>query len=109
MRLALEQGDRLEWAAMDERFHRCLVEQCGNERIRRVVFNVWDQSHRARMLAAPLRPIPTESTRNTAPCWKRPSAAMTAWLTSCTARIAIAAWSKSSGCSSVIRSDIFRQ
>lgn len=61
MRLALEQGDRHEWAAMDERFHRCLVEQCGNERIRRVVFNVWDQSHRARMLAAPLRPIPTES------------------------------------------------
>jgi DNA-binding GntR family transcriptional regulator len=61
MRLALEQGDRHEWAAMDERFHRRLVEQCGNERIRRVVFNVWDQSHRARMLAAPLRPIPTES------------------------------------------------
>lgn len=61
MRLALERGDRHEWAAMDERFHRCLVEQCGNERIRRVVFNVWDQSHRARMLAAPLRPIPTES------------------------------------------------
>ena len=61
MRIALEQGDRQEWAAMDERFHRCLVEQCGNERIRRVVFNVWDQSHRARMLAAPLRPTPTES------------------------------------------------
>jgi DNA-binding GntR family transcriptional regulator len=61
MRLALEQGDRRAWAAMDERFHRRLVEQCGNERIRRVVFNVWDQSHRARMLAAPLRPIPTES------------------------------------------------
>lgn len=61
MRRALEQGDWHEWAAMDERFHRCLVEQCGNERIRRVVFNVWDQSHRARMLAAPLRPIPTES------------------------------------------------
>jgi DNA-binding GntR family transcriptional regulator len=61
MRLALERGDRHEWAVMDERFHRCLVEQCGNERIRRVVFNVWDQSHRARMLAAPLRPIPTES------------------------------------------------
>jgi DNA-binding GntR family transcriptional regulator len=61
MRLALEQGDRHTWAAMDERFHRYLVEQCGNERIRRVVFNVWDQSHRARMAAAPLRPIPTES------------------------------------------------
>jgi DNA-binding GntR family transcriptional regulator len=61
MRLALEQGDRRTWATMDERFHRCLVEQCGNERIRRVVFNVWDQSHRARMLAAPLRTIPTES------------------------------------------------
>src|SRR5262245_16855069 len=61
MRLALDRGDRHEWAAMDERFHRRLVEQCGNERIRRVVFNVWDQSHRARILAAPLRPIPTES------------------------------------------------
>ena len=61
MRLALEQGDRRNWAEMDERFHRRLVEQCGNERIRRVVFNVWDQSHRARMLAAPLRQMPTES------------------------------------------------
>ena len=61
MRLALEQGDRRMWAAMDERFHRRLVEHCGNERIRRVVFNVWDQSHRARMLAAPLRRAPTES------------------------------------------------
>ena len=40
---------------MDERFHRRLVEQCGNERIRRVVFNVWDQSHRARMLAQRFR------------------------------------------------------
>ena len=42
MRLALERGDRHEWAATDERFHRSLVEQCGNARIRRVVFNVWD-------------------------------------------------------------------
>lgn len=63
MKLALEQGDRRAWAEMDERFHRRLVEQCGNERIRRVVFNVWDQSHRARMLAAPLRHMPMESYR----------------------------------------------
>ena len=61
MGAALELGDLNTWAAMDERFHRRLVEHCGNGRICRVVFNVWDQSHRARILTAPLRPTPTDS------------------------------------------------
>ena len=61
MGAALELGDLNTWAAMDERFHRRLVEHCGNGRICRVAFNVWDQSHRARILTAPLRPTPTES------------------------------------------------
>lgn len=61
MKAALERGDRLGWAEMDEKFHRLIVEHCGNNRIRRVIFNVWDQSHRARIFTAPLRPAPTES------------------------------------------------
>jgi DNA-binding GntR family transcriptional regulator len=61
MGAALELGDLNTWAAMDELFHRRLVEHCGNGRICRVVFNVWDQSHRARILAAPLRSAPTKS------------------------------------------------
>lgn len=63
MAAALERRDVYEWAAMDERFHRLLVEHCGNGRICRVAFNVWDQSHRARLLTAPLRPPPVESYR----------------------------------------------
>jgi DNA-binding GntR family transcriptional regulator len=58
---ALKEGDVFTWAAMDGKFHRVLVENCGNSRIIRVIFNVWDQSHRARMLAAPLRRVPAES------------------------------------------------
>lgn len=61
MAAALARHDIYTWAAMDERFHRLLVEHCGNGRIARVVSNVWDQSHRARLLTAPLRPPPTES------------------------------------------------
>ncbi len=61
MAAALEQGDRQTWAKMDGEFHRVLVENCGNSRIVRVIFNIWDQSHRARLLAAPLRSIPSES------------------------------------------------
>jgi DNA-binding GntR family transcriptional regulator len=63
MATALAAGKIEVWAEMDERFHRGLVEQCGNRRITRVVLNVWDQSHRARLLTAPLRPEPTESYR----------------------------------------------
>jgi DNA-binding GntR family transcriptional regulator len=58
---AVQRGDMFTWAEMDEKFHRLLVENCGNSRIIRVIFNVWDQSHRARMLAAPLRSVPVES------------------------------------------------
>lgn len=58
---ALAAEDLKGWAAMDELFHRRLVEHCGNSRVIRVTFNVWDQSHRARILTAPLRPRPTES------------------------------------------------
>jgi DNA-binding GntR family transcriptional regulator len=61
MGAALELGDLNTWTAMDERFHRRLVEHCGNGRICRVAFNVWDQSHRARILTAPLRPTRTDS------------------------------------------------
>ena len=61
MASALESSDMLAWAELDGAFHRLMVENCGNSRITKVIFNIWDQQHRARMLAAPLRSIPAES------------------------------------------------
>jgi DNA-binding GntR family transcriptional regulator len=49
------------WANADDRFHRLLVERCGNSRIRRMTQTVADQSHRTRMLTLKLRPKPTNS------------------------------------------------
>jgi len=58
---ALERDDLDTWAAMDGRFHSLIIENCGNSRIARVTWNVWDQSHRARLVTAKLRPRPTHS------------------------------------------------
>lgn len=58
---ALQAGDLDSWAQMDERFHRLLVEHCGNARLKRVVRSIWDQSHRARMLTMSYRPRPVRS------------------------------------------------
>jgi DNA-binding GntR family transcriptional regulator len=62
MAAAIGAGDRAAWAAADEDFHRGLLELCGNARLAAMVMQVWDQSHRARLLTLNLRPLPTAST-----------------------------------------------
>jgi DNA-binding GntR family transcriptional regulator len=62
MAAAIGTGDRQAWAAADEAFHRNLLELCGNHRLAAMVMQVWDQSHRARMVTLNLRPLPEAST-----------------------------------------------
>lgn len=61
MKTALERDDLDAWARADDRFHRALVERCGNSRLARAVATVMDQSHRARMVTLRLRVKPTRS------------------------------------------------
>jgi DNA-binding GntR family transcriptional regulator len=63
METALEHLDLEAWANADERFHRTLLEKCGNRRISDMAFGVWDIVHRARMLAVRLLPAPVKSTK----------------------------------------------
>jgi DNA-binding GntR family transcriptional regulator len=62
MERAVAAEDRPAWAAADEDFHRGLVTLCGNRRLADMVFQVWDQSHRARLFTLNLRPLPARST-----------------------------------------------
>jgi DNA-binding GntR family transcriptional regulator len=57
----LAKGNLDGFAEMDDRFHRLLVTYCGNERLKRFVFSISDQQHRARMLTLRLRPYPSGS------------------------------------------------
>jgi DNA-binding GntR family transcriptional regulator len=59
---ALDADDLEEWARADERFHVALLSGCGNQRLARMAFTVWDQAHRARMVTLRLRPKPADST-----------------------------------------------
>ena len=61
---ALASDDLRGWAAADERFHKLLVEYCGNARLRALVGTFWDQSHRARMATLRLRPKPVDSNKD---------------------------------------------
>jgi DNA-binding GntR family transcriptional regulator len=45
-----------EWVKADERFHRMLVDLCGNARLKTLVDALWDQGHRARITTVRLRP-----------------------------------------------------
>jgi DNA-binding GntR family transcriptional regulator len=63
MAKALKRDDLDAWAEADERFHRHLMQMCGNARLAAIVFNYWDRSHRARMVTLRLRPRPVNSTR----------------------------------------------
>ncbi|MGB6105826.1 MAG: GntR family transcriptional regulator [Pusillimonas sp.] len=65
MAAALEEGGAgLEaWAAADERFHKQLLELCGNRQLRDTVLNYWDRAHRARMFTLRLRAKPVSSTQ----------------------------------------------
>lgn len=61
MRVALEKDDLDLWARADDRFHRALIDQCGNGRLARVANTIMDQSHRARMMTLRLRAKPDRS------------------------------------------------
>lgn len=63
MEKALKCDDLDGWAEADERFHRLLLQMCGNAKLAAIVFNFWDRSHRARMVTLRLRPRPVNSTR----------------------------------------------
>ena len=56
MDAALRKRDRHAWIAADERFHRTLLELCGNARLKALADMLWDQSHRARVTTVRLRP-----------------------------------------------------
>ena len=62
MARALRSNDLDAWAQADERFHRTLIELCGNRLLKQTVLNFWDRAHRARMFALRLRPKPLNST-----------------------------------------------
>jgi len=61
MTAALDDDDLPAWTVADEAFHRRLVENSGNRRIRAVIQQFWDQAHRVRMLTLRIRPKPTAS------------------------------------------------
>lgn len=63
MDLALEKGDLIAWAHADEAFHSRLVEYSRNRRLINMVSQLWEQSHRARMLTLRMRPKPVSSNR----------------------------------------------
>jgi DNA-binding GntR family transcriptional regulator len=55
MDLALKDRDLDDWVKADERFHRMLVELCGNRRLRSMADALWDQGHRARITTVRMR------------------------------------------------------
>jgi DNA-binding GntR family transcriptional regulator len=61
MDAALKEDDLPRWAAADAHFHRRLLDNCPNPRLRNLVYQFWDQAHRARMVTLRLRPKPTAS------------------------------------------------
>lgn len=63
MERALKRDDLPAWAGADERFHRHLIELCGNRLLVQAVLRYWDRAHRARMVTLRLRPRPLHSTR----------------------------------------------
>ena len=61
MDAALKSDDLLAWAQSDDHFHRLLMENCPNRRLRALVSQFLAQSHRVRMLTLRLRPKPVGS------------------------------------------------
>jgi DNA-binding GntR family transcriptional regulator len=60
---AIKQRDRDAWVRADERFHRMLLDFCGNARLVTLAYSLWDQGHRARMTTVRLRPMLSASNR----------------------------------------------
>ena len=62
MEEALSRENLEAWAEADARFHRLLLEMCGNGRLKRMAFTIWDQAHRVRWVTLRLRSKPEGST-----------------------------------------------
>ncbi len=63
MDASLKQRDRDAWVKADERFHRTLIDLCGNARLAAMAYMLWDHGHRARMTTVRLRPTLGSSNR----------------------------------------------
>ena len=63
MDAALASDDLETWADADDRFHRALLEACGNSRLAAIANTVRDQGHRARLITLRLRPRPVRSNK----------------------------------------------
>ena len=61
MERALSRDDLEAWADADERFHRSILELCGNQRLARIGLMFRDQVRRARMVTLRLRAKPYKS------------------------------------------------
>lgn len=61
MEKALAEDNLDAWADADERFHRALIDLCGNRRLANMANTVRDQGHRARMVTLRLREKPLAS------------------------------------------------
>jgi DNA-binding GntR family transcriptional regulator len=61
METSLDADDLVAWARADDRFHRLILATCKNNRLKAIIEQFWDQSHRVRMLTLRLRPKPTGS------------------------------------------------
>jgi DNA-binding GntR family transcriptional regulator len=55
MELAVRQQDADARVRAIERFHRTLIDHCGNTRLASMAYMLWDQGHRARMATSRLR------------------------------------------------------
>jgi DNA-binding GntR family transcriptional regulator len=56
MDAAIRKRDPDSWVKGDERFHRLLLDLCGNARLKTLADALWDQGHRARITTVRLRP-----------------------------------------------------
>jgi DNA-binding GntR family transcriptional regulator len=55
MDVSLKSRDLEAWVRADERFHRMIVDLCGNRRLKSIADGLWDQGHRARITTVRLR------------------------------------------------------
>jgi DNA-binding GntR family transcriptional regulator len=61
---ALEREEIAAWADADYRFHRLLIEMCGNRQLAAVAINFLEKAHRFRIMTLPLRSRPVYSNVN---------------------------------------------
>lgn len=62
MEKAMAEDDLDAWSEADNRYHRRLLELCGNKRLADIAAMYMDQAHRARMFTLRLREKPSRST-----------------------------------------------